>query len=157
MNEWVERSIKLANEPGYLDKLHEVYPIETGGIRELDSKVRIQITKAFNAKNDEELIKTLLSQPIFPIKDPYVGFLKNNKKAIELNPKTVKRIASRLYRKGLEEVLQGIIAEKEANRQIGPLFHKWIPKLGYNFSEGPAFEKTSGIAFLKGSENQLKT
>lgn len=155
MNEWVERSIKLANGPGYLDRLQEVYPVEPGGKRPLAPSVEEKISDAFKANDNKSLIEILLKQPIFPVKDPYVAFLRRNKNAIELNPQTVKRLGKRVRSLGLPTVLEAITAEKEINRQIGPLFHRWLPTLGYPFLSEPEFEASRGIAFLEGSEENL--
>jgi hypothetical protein len=43
MNEWVRRSIQLANYQAYLDKLHKVYPVSLGAhaaIRPFDRRMR---------------------------------------------------------------------------------------------------------------------
>ncbi|MBN2380519.1 restriction endonuclease [candidate division WOR-3 bacterium] len=160
MNKWVQRSIELANGPGYLDRLLKVYPVDPSGLRALDTNNKEAITKAFNSGNDKELIKILLElgkkKYPFPVKDPYVAFLKRDKNALDNNPQTVNRLASRIRKQGLENTLTAVGAEKEVNRQIGPQFSRWLPTLGYPFLPESSFEKTGGITFLEGSGQHLQ-
>ncbi|NLI99370.1 restriction endonuclease [bacterium] len=157
MNEWVERSIKLANAPGYLDKLHEVYPVDIEEKRQLKEGLEQEISEALSSGDDEKLMAILLKQKKFSLKDPYVGFLKQDPSAIKNNPQTIKRIVSRIKKQGLSGILSGITEEKEANRKMGQRFHRWLPTLGYPFLDEKALEKTSAIAFLDGGESKLKT
>ena len=76
MNYWTEKSIELANQRNYLDLLYKVYPMSVNLRRELSDETISNIEKAFNSKNDVELLKILLKQEIFPIKDSYVAYLK---------------------------------------------------------------------------------
>lgn len=46
---------------------------------------------------------------------------------------------------------------KEFNRQIGTLFKKWLPKLGYPFLSPQDFEGVQEIAFLQGSARTLQS
>ncbi len=45
MNKWIQKSIKLANSQGYLDKLFEIYPIETGTPRQIPETLKKEIKK----------------------------------------------------------------------------------------------------------------
>lgn len=66
------------------------------------------------------------------------------------------RIAAQLYSLGFDEVIEGITEAKEFNRQIGVLFRKWIPKIGFPMLPESEFESHKGICFLSGSDNVLK-
>lgn len=68
MNYWTEKSIELANQRNYLDLLYKVYPMSVNLRRELSSKTIENLEKAFNSRNDKELLKILLNQEVFPIK-----------------------------------------------------------------------------------------
>jgi hypothetical protein len=57
MNYWVKETIKLANGPGYLDRLQEVYPVTVAPQRELSSEKRRKIEEAFEHNDDIGLIK----------------------------------------------------------------------------------------------------
>jgi len=156
MNLWIKKSIELANAHGYLDKLHGVYPVTTALARALSSETKEELKDAFQKKDKLRLLETLLSLDKFPIKDPYVAFLRRNKgQFIEKNPQTVQRIANKILSMEFDEVIGGVEEPKEFNRQIGTLFRKWLPKLPYPLLDRTKFEKYSGIALLQGSDAEL--
>lgn len=126
MNEWTQKSVDLTNQEDYLDQLFNVYPITQNPTRPIDNIKKKKIIDAFNKKDNATLVKSLLSLELFPIKDSYVSYLRMNPSAIEKNPKTIDRIANRLYELRLDELLDNCEAPIEANRQCGPLFRKWI-------------------------------
>ncbi|MGQ9632229.1 MAG: restriction endonuclease [bacterium] len=156
MNEWVKMSIEIANAPGYLDKLHQVYPVIQESEREIEKDIKSKLKKIYNAGNDAELIKELLNLPKFPVKDPYVAFLRKREVFIEYNPKTVQRIAKRIHLMGYNAMIESIEEPKEFNRQIGTLFKRWLPKIGYPILSIDDFGNYDSIAFLQGSDAQLK-
>ncbi len=94
MNEWIKKSIELANGRGYLDKLNKVYPVTFSVKRPLEQNIKNRLKVLFDRKAKLGLLKMLINLEKFPIKDPYVAFFKRNPKALETNPKTVRRIAN---------------------------------------------------------------
>ncbi len=157
MNEWVKKSIHIANGNGYLDRLHEVYPVTVGFERPVSPELREQIRKSYDDKNKKALIDILIKLEKFPIKDPYVAFLKKKRgEFVKKNPKTVVRIADRLLQMDFEEVLEGIEEPKEFNRQIGTLFKKWLKTLCYPMLPELEFKKSREICLLDGTDTQLK-
>jgi hypothetical protein len=157
MNKWVEKSIRLAAEPGYLDKLHEIYPIERGAQRELKPETLAKIKSAVKARKKINLIKTLLNEvKLFPIKDSYVAYLRASSNALTLNPKTANRIGKTLLGMGADAIIQNSIQPKETNRQMGPMFRKSLPKLGFPMLSQSDFMAHHGIAILDGSDNKVK-
>jgi len=126
MNYWTEKSIELANQRNYLDLLYKIYPMSVNLRRDLEPGTIEKLEKAFDYRNDKELLNILLKQKIFPIKDSYVSYLRKDKTAIERNPNTVARITGILYDMGIDEIIERTSAPKETNRQIGPLFKNWI-------------------------------
>lgn len=157
MNKWTEKSIAIANADGYLDKLQSVYPVILTEEREIEKEILDDLKKTFDALDSENLIKKLLLFEKFPIKDPYVAFLRRKKGIfIKKNPKTVARIAAQLYSLGFDEVIEGITEAKEFNRQIGVLFRKWVPKIGFPMLSESEFESRKGVCFLAGSDAALK-
>jgi hypothetical protein len=112
----------------YLDELFSVYPTIPEGIRDIDEELWKQVEKHFKSQNNIELLKTLLKFDLFPIKDSYVAYLKRDNSAIERNPKTVDRLCGRLYEMGLDKIYEKCSEPKETNRQIGPLFRRWLNK-----------------------------
>lgn len=156
MNEWIRKSIEFANSPGYLDRLYEVYPIVQGLERKIDEKVKNELKRIYDSGNDTTLIKRLLELPKFPVNDPYVAFLRKNKNFLEYNPQTVNRIAQQIKAMGFDAMIDGVTQPKVSTKQLGTLFKKWIPKIGYSILPVDEFEASEGIAFLQGSDALLK-
>lgn len=126
MNIWTQKSIELANQRNYLDLLYRVYPMSVNLRRELPNSTLNDIRIAFNNRDDDSLLKILLKQEVFPIKDSYVAYLKRDNSSIERNPNTAQRLVGMLYEMGLDDIIDHTTAPKETNRQIGPLFKNWI-------------------------------
>jgi len=152
MNKWVKKSIKLAYSKGYLDRLIDIYPVNLTLTRNIDLSAKRKIEKLFSQRNIKKLISTLLSLERFPIDDPYIGFLRKNREALNRNPKTVKRIGSRLLKMGLDEILLGASRPKSPSRQVGQMFRKWLNKLGYPVLPKNDFLKNNKIAILEGND-----
>ena len=156
MNEWVEKSIVMANAPRYLDRLQQVYPVVQEPKRQIGDEVKANLRKVFQSGNDVELVKELLKLPKFPVKDPYVAFLRKREFFVEHNPETVRRIASRIRSMGYEGMIESIEQPKEFNRQMGPLFRRWLATAGYPILSGERFVTYRGIALLHGTDRELK-
>jgi hypothetical protein len=156
MNEWIKRSIKLANSPGYLDKLFEIYSVELGMDRAISDDASSKIKRAFRTRNKLLLLETLLKLPKFPIDHPYVASLRRHPYLLKKNPKTVERITKTLFSADLPTILILLTRPKSPTRQLGRSFKNWLQTIGYPFLEKNRIEKYGGTAFLKGSETQLK-
>ena len=126
MNEYLQKSIELANHEDYLDRLHSVYPITINEEREVDSSLLSKLERAFIDRNDRELILLALKLDLFPIKDSYVAFLNKCPSSMIQNPDTVKRIAGVIYDIGWENCVKNITQPKENNRQMGSKFTEWL-------------------------------
>ncbi len=135
MNTWTQRSIDMANQSNYLDQLFKVYPLSANEKRDLAPDVIYKIKRYLIERDSKKLITLLLDQlkkrngceaHPFPIKYSYVSYLKNDRSAIDRNPKTVERIAGYLYDMGLAEIIEKTSSPKETNRQMGPLFKNYI-------------------------------
>lgn len=157
MNPWTTLSVEYANQRNYLDDLFKVYPCIPEGIRDIDTDKWGQIEAAFKEKNNTTLLKALLSLDLFPVKDSYVAYLKRDPSAIDRNPQTVNRLCGRLYDMGLNEIYSQCSSPKETNRQIGPLFRRWLEKkpLGAPFLTEKDFVRTKDNAILKGTDSEL--
>lgn len=157
MNHWLELSIEFATQRNYLDELHRVYPAIPQGIRELDEDKWSSVEKAFKKKNRKELLKSLLALDLFPIKDPYVAFLKRDKTAVERNPATIERLTGRLFEMGLDRIWESCSKPKEINRIIGPLFHNWVVSgcLGADLKHEDEFKNSKGNAILAETDARL--
>jgi hypothetical protein len=157
MNYWTKLSFEYANQRTYLDDLFAVYPTIPEGIREIDRSAWARIETAFNNKQDTTLLNELLELDLFPIKDSYVAYLKRDPSAANRNPATVARLCSRLYEMGLNEVYKRSSEPKETNRQIGPLFKRWVQKgvLGAKLMDVKEFSSTETNGILNGSDREL--
>lgn len=126
MNYWTGLSVEFANQRNYLDELFKVYPTIPEGIRDINECFWKDVEKCFEQRDNLELVKILLSCDLFPIKDSYVAYFKRDPSALERNPSTINRIAGRLYDMGLSKIYEKCSEPKETNRQIGPLFKRWL-------------------------------
>lgn len=158
MNFWTKRSIDFANQSNYLDELFRVYPMNPEISRELNTDCWKAVECSFKGKKNNSLIEALLSLELFPIKDSYVAYLRRDRSAIKRNPKTINRLCGRLYELGLEEVKKRCEAPKETNRQIGPLFRRWIQSgaCGFPLVSVDKFTNIEGDAILDGSDSEMK-
>jgi len=158
MNHWLKLSIEYANQDSYLDDLFEVYPLTPEGIREIDKDAWKKVERAFGKKNNTELVKSLLEFNLFPIKDSYVAYLKRDKEAIKRNPATAARLGGRLYAMGLKKIFSRCSEPKETNRQIGPLFRRWLnkPALGIMPVRMEKFISSKKNAILAGGDAEMK-
>jgi len=133
MNKWVKRSIQIANSPGYLDKLYEVYPVVQEAERRVTQEVKRELEESYKTRDNLTLIKKLLDLPKFPVDDPYVAFLRKDEIFLKYNPQTVNRIAERIRGMGFAAMIEAIEEPKMASRQISKLFKKWLFQIGYPF------------------------
>lgn len=157
MNHWTELSIEYANQRSYLDDLFQVYPTIPEGIRDINEEIWADVEKYFNRKNNDALIKELLTLNLFPIKDSYIAYLKRDDSAINRNPKTINRICGRLYEMGLNKIFERCSEPKETNRQIGPMFREWSRKksLGITPVDLSEFIANNNDAILDASDNAM--
>ncbi|MCD4830732.1 MAG: hypothetical protein K8R02_02860 [Anaerohalosphaeraceae bacterium] len=154
MNYWTKLSIEYANQRSYLDDLFQVYPTIPDGIRDIDKENWGSVEKAYKRKDNVELLKTLLTLKLFPIKDSYIAYLRRDNSAIDRNPKTINRICGRLYEMGIDKIFGKCSEPKETNRQIGPMFREWLKKktLGINPIGLEAFIADKNDAILDASD-----
>lgn len=157
MNIWIDKSIELANQRDYLDQLFKVYPLAQNLIREVNKDKWSLVEKYYVDEDKVNLIKTLLSLDLFPIKDSYVPYLKKDKSSVSRNPQTVNRLYGTLKELGLEEIWKRSCAPKETNRQIGPMFKNWIQSgvLGVPILPEREFMESSENCVLGGSDSLL--
>lgn len=157
MNLWTKLSIDFANQRNYLDELFKIYPTIPNGIRDIDEYRWEKLKKYFNQKNNVKLIETLLDFELFPVKDSYVAYLKRDRTAIRRNPETINRLAGRIYGLGLDKLYEKCSEPKETNRQIGPLFKRWIceGKIGVPVLKIKEFCSTRNNAILDASDAEM--
>lgn len=158
MNYFLKSSIELANQRDYLDQLFRVYPMSPDNIREIDSIKWDRFEKAFSADEQEKIIESLLDFDLFPIKDSYIAYLRRDKSAIKRNPATIARICGRLKAMGLNKIYENLSQPKETNRQIGPLFKRWVNSgiLGIQPVSLEIFKNTNENAILNASDSVMQ-
>lgn len=158
MNHWLKMSIDYANQRNYLDELFHIYPTIPEGMRTIDKELSNRIEKAFNDRDNIKLIKAVSELDLFPIKDAYVAYLKQDHGAIDRNPKTIDRLCGRLYEMGLDKIFERSSEPKETNRQMGQRFREWLNKksLGIQPVKREEFLATKDNAVLDGGDKELK-
>lgn len=157
MNHWTKLSIDYASQRSYLDDLFQVYPTIPEGIRDLNKELWVKIETAFEKRDNVALLENLLKLELFPIKDSYVAYLKRDKTALSRNPATAARLSGRLYEMGLDTLFERASEPKETNRQIGPLFKRWLKKksLGIEPVKIEEFLKNNDNAVLEASDAEM--
>jgi hypothetical protein len=158
MGYWTDLSIEFANQRNYLDELFKIYPTIPDGIRDIEEHQWYHIEDSFKARNNISLITHLLHLDLFPIKDSYVAYLKRDPDAIQRNPNTINRLCGRLYEMGLEKIFERCSEPKETNRQIGPLFKRWLDNggLGLKPIGINEFQSSEENAILAASDAEMK-
>lgn len=158
MNHFLSQSIELANQKDYLDQLFRVYPMSPDNIRTIDSTKWHIFQEAFKANNQEKIIESLLDFELFPIKDSYIAYLRRDRSAIKRNPATIARICGRLQEMGIEKIYENLSQPKETNRQIGPLFRRYVNSgaLGLEPTNLQDFLSTKNNAILSASDIAMK-
>lgn len=157
MNKFLEMSIEYANQKNYLDDLFRVYPLAPDSIRNIDTQLWKAVETAFKQKDNEQLLRCLLKLKLFPIKDSYVAYLRRDKTALSRNPATVDRLCGRLYQMGINDIFNECSTPKETNRQIGPLFRRWLmgKSLGLLPVNLTEFEASSKNAVLDAGDAEM--
>jgi hypothetical protein len=156
MNEWVKRSLELADSSHYLDRLGQIYPSAIPPIRPLGEEVKEQI-RSFHAEKDwKNLLKLLFritqeGHP-FPIEHPYASILRQRPELIEKNPGVFQQLGEIVLSMGISEIVRGCERPADINRIMGSAFHRWIrqyfPRQGYMFLSEYEFERSRGPSFL---------
>ncbi len=156
MNPWTVLSIDFANQRNYLDQLFRVYPSVPEGLREIDTAQWQPVERAFIAKDNTALIEALLRMELFPLKDPYVAYFRHDPGAMRRNPETVNRLCGRLFELGLDELYERCSQPREVNRQVGPMFKRWLHgALGVPALDQADFLCAGGNCIMSGSDKQL--
>lgn len=158
MNKWLEKSIQIAQQEDYLDRLQKVYKLPNNERRELDNRIWDKVVTAYENKNDVDLIKGLLKLELFPIKHSFVAYFRREPTSISRNPKTVEEIANTVYNLGIDAIKIRCEEPKETNRQIGPLFKNYLvdTDLGIAKQNSVEFRNNENNAIYIGSDDDSK-
>jgi len=131
VNLWTMKTLKLAEEEDYLDKLLEIYPAGLPPERPLPEDIRKKIKELYEARRYEDLVKTLLDlRHPFPVEHPYAALLRHLDRSqrmsvIEHNPQIIKVLANILASLDLNSIIRGVERPKDINRALGAAFRNW--------------------------------
>lgn len=140
VNLWTMKTLKLAEEGDYLDKLLEIYPAGLPPERPLPEVIRKEIKELYEAGRYEDLVIRLLDlRHPFPVEHPYAALLRHLDRSqrmsvIKRNPQIIKVLANILASLGLNNIIRGVERPKDINRALGAAFRNWV---GNKFTRTP--------------------
>lgn len=163
MNEWVEKSIKIATGKGYLDKLSKIYPAALLPKRPLDDYAKEEIRRLHQQKDGKKLVTFLLGltkhKHPFPIEHPYASIFRQKPQLITQNPLVFKMLGDIILSMDAEEVIKGCERPIDINRVMGQAFYNWLtrffPARGIPILPEHQFERSQGKAFLEGRNAKI--
>jgi len=157
MNIFLKQSLDYAQQRSYLDDLFTVYPTINNRIRNINTKKWDDVEMAYEQKDKEALIMALLKMPLFPLKDSFVAFLKEDKSAIKRNPKTVERLALDILKMSRKELHDKCSKPKESNRQQGPAFMRFLKNEDFGIEKMSLekFSQTEKDAILIANNSEM--
>jgi hypothetical protein len=149
--------VELVSQPGYLDRLSNVYGVEDTEQRAVSENLLDDIREAHYGSDPVALVEAMLKLDKFPVDDPYVRLLRRFPNALRDNPETVERIARQVRMLSWPQLEGAIKAPIVANRRLGSRFSEWVNNLGYPVvAEPELLEKDEGTAFLSGTDGTRK-
>lgn len=131
VNLWTMKTLKLAEEGDYLDKLLEIYPAGLPPERPLPEDIRKEIQELYEARRYEDLVIRLLDlRHPFPVEHPYAALLRHLDRSqrmsvIKNNPQIIKVLAKILASLGPDNIIRGVERPKDINRALGAAFRNW--------------------------------
>ncbi len=126
MNRWCEKSIEIAQNGDYLDRLFEIYPISQNPERPMLDDKKSKIEYAYLNEDKVTLLTECFNAEVSPIKNSYIGFFKQDPSAFDRNPKMLNRIYKEIFDLGLDTIIQRMERPAESNRQMGQCFKKYV-------------------------------
>ena len=159
MNYWTQRSIEMAMNEDYLDRLFAIYSFGVDEEREPISKDKWnRIEQAYDNNDNCSLVRELLSLEKFPINNPYVGYFRKDDEAIERNPQLIFRLADKIRGFTKDELKRRCLEPKSNSRQMGQKFKDWLTEehLGVRVVNSISeFTVDNNDAVLKGTDADL--
>lgn len=135
MNEWAKKTLNLATEGDYLDKLLEIYPAMLSPERPLPENIKKEINDLYYNRKYKDLVFLLINLKNmnypFPIEHPYAALLRHlsktdRQKVIERNPRVIGELANLVASLDLDAIIGGVERSKDINRTLGATFKSWI-------------------------------
>lgn len=133
MNEWVKKSLELANSQGYLDRMSNIYPATALPVRPLNQQVREKISSLHKQGDITSLLKLLLkitkkrfgAHP-FPIEHPYASIFRQKPELIEKNLTVFQELGKIILSMSAEDIVRGVERPIDINRVMGQAFYNWL-------------------------------
>lgn len=155
MNEWIRRSIEIAEQRDYLDQLSRIYRVQLNPPRPADPNLIRQIETYHQRREFRELIELLIHHGRFPYREPFLGFLKADRSAMDRNSQTIRRISGVLQQMNPNEIVEGIEEAPEPNTQFGDHFRQWVRALPFPRVEEAQFMAAAPVCVLEGGDATL--
>jgi len=156
VNEWVSRSLDVANSSGYLDKLSRIYPATRPPLRPLPDSIKQRISELHAAQDKVKLVNLFLKLrevgTPFPFEHPYASLLYSHAELRAKNPTILKQIGNALLAIPVSELIRGCERPADINRVLGAAFQDWIrryfPSRGFRVLAELDFNSATQASFL---------
>mgnify|MGYP001065128895 FL=1 len=130
MNEWVRRSLELANAEGYLDRVAQIYPAAALPVRPLNEQVKESIQSLHEQGDLTSLLELLLKitkegHP-FPIEHPYASIFRQKPALVKKNPLVFRELGEIILSMPVDDVIKGAERPIDINRVMGQAFYNWL-------------------------------
>jgi len=161
VNKWVQQSIQIANNTGYLDKLSIVYPAGVLPRRPLNDCDKQTIKHLHETGASKDLVNFLLDltrrgRHPFPIEHPYASICRQKRELIGKNPFVFQQLEKTIMSMRVEDIIRGCERPIDLNRVMGQAFQNWLKQYfsdkGVPFLSQSQFENYNGPAFFDGKD-----
>ena len=164
MNKWVRRSLEIANSPGYLDRLSDIYPADVLPRRSLPVNVKNVIRKFHSEQDSLNLLIKLFELTEqgypFPIEHPYASLFRQKRKLMEKNPIIVRKLVDIILSMDTDEIIRGIERPIDLNRVMGQAFYNWLqtyfPNKGIPILPEDKFQEMNDRCFLDARNSKIQ-
>lgn len=128
-NPWNRIALAAPYQPGYYDRLREIYPDANNKQRVIPREVWVPIVEAYRGDDDAALLRALIDPdvPVFPTEGGLMlDACRLDDEMIDSNPESVKAIITEVRKLSLNEIGMRIGAPIRTSRQRGPQFQRWV-------------------------------
>lgn len=156
VNAWITKSLAIGNGPGYLDNLHEIYPLKFYSPREISTWEAIE--DAHKRQDGPELLDLTLGLKRFPVEFAYAAIMKQRRHIVKQNPKMAKMVADKLLSMSIDDLRRECLAPQKTSTTVGNMFRSWSTtrmKGVKVFDDAKKFKQFTGVGILSGSDDAL--
>ncbi len=163
MNEWVRRSLEMANSPGYLDRLTDIFPIDVLPSRPLPKNIKDNIRELHRENKSLALLKILFEltkkRHPFPIEHPYASLFRQKRELMDKNPIVVKKLGDIILDIDEDDIIRGLERPIDINRVMGQAFFNWLkiyfPAKGIPLLSEDKFQESKDKCFLDAKNSKI--